>query len=797
MKNLGAIALLAACLSLPANATNVSTADPTYPSSYEDIDAGPLRDQFNKIINDVDNLWAAIGPTFLEANQVLGALASGKAIPVSIPSCSGPTNALTWGAGAGFGCNDIQGGGGPAGTAPALTVLAGPLNGTPATATYRFLTGNDLPLPTTNSVGGVKSIAPIAHQFLTGISTSGSPLLGTPVFSDISGTISPSQIPTPTAGTLGGTQSIAAVAHNFLTSISTQGVPTQAQPAFSDISGNISVSQMASGANASASTFWRGDGAWVPIIGGSNPVAGATAEYPLNEGAGTVVHDISGNGNTAALSSIAPAWTAFGLRFNYNQPTGLNQYVQTPVTSWKTLIINECAPIYALDNSQVLTLAYTFGGKAGQINLSTGLPSILWIMGALYPGIANASSTVTGVMSPTSLCSNIAWVLDTNDHIYIDGNEGSYYSHGSSASNVTIAGGWPLGSLGPGSSASQTFSGHINYAIFYPTALSRTQINQVDSYINGQVYARADYPGNTSVSTSVNSNIICVGDSLSSALAGAPWCNSIYVSTNNAYTFLPAYTGGDAAHFQLAEIAQRVKPQIAVNGAKNYCNLWLGVNDLASGWTAAQTWAALQTIGAEMKRDGCLPIVTTMMSRLGWDSSKNALDALIRANWQNVFVGLNDLAAIPTLGADGASTNPVASCFNDGTHLKNSGVCYNGLAGYPTVGWNLGRLINVLDGTNKENPTATASNAYVEAVADNYVVQTPTASATNQLPECTGLTGTKRSIVNGSGSFAITVNTSAGQTITGSNIIAANAAAEFTCELISPSAAGNYWLRTQ
>ena len=46
-----------------------------------------------------------------------------------------------------------------------------------------------LPMPSANSIGGVESFAPIAHQFMTGISTSGVPLLGTPAFSDLSGVI--------------------------------------------------------------------------------------------------------------------------------------------------------------------------------------------------------------------------------------------------------------------------------------------------------------------------------------------------------------------------------------------------------------------------------------------------------------------------------------------------------------------------------------------------------------------------------------------------------------------------------
>ncbi len=58
------------------------------------------------------------------------------------------------------------------------------------------------------------------------------------------GTLPAAQLPNPSASTLGGVESIAAVAHNFLTSISTSGVPAAAQPAFTDISGTATAAQL-------------------------------------------------------------------------------------------------------------------------------------------------------------------------------------------------------------------------------------------------------------------------------------------------------------------------------------------------------------------------------------------------------------------------------------------------------------------------------------------------------------------------------------------------------------------------
>ncbi len=125
--------------------------------------------------------------------------------------------------------NTISTAGVPAATQPAFTDISGTIAAT------------QLPNPSASTLGGIESIAAVAHNFLTSISTSGVPAQAQPAFTDILGTIAAGQLPNPTSSALGGVESIAAVAHNFLTSISTSGVPAQAQPAFTDISGSATL----------------------------------------------------------------------------------------------------------------------------------------------------------------------------------------------------------------------------------------------------------------------------------------------------------------------------------------------------------------------------------------------------------------------------------------------------------------------------------------------------------------------------------------------------------------------------
>lgn len=103
----------------------------------------------------------------------------------------------------------IGGGGGP--VQAANKVYAGPTSGAPASPTFRSLVGADLPNPAATTLGGVKSLAAVSHQFLTSIGTDGTPTQAQPAFTDIAGSVAASQMPaltgdvTSSAGTVATT----------------------------------------------------------------------------------------------------------------------------------------------------------------------------------------------------------------------------------------------------------------------------------------------------------------------------------------------------------------------------------------------------------------------------------------------------------------------------------------------------------------------------------------------------------------------------------------------------------------
>lgn len=346
-----------------------------------------------------------------------------------------------------------------------------------------------LPNPSSSSLGGVQSAAPVSHQWINTISTSGIPGLSQPAFTDISGSVAASQLPNPGASTLGGVQSLASVSHNFLTQISTSGVVSQAQPAFSDISGSVAAAQLPLPGVASlggvfskavvSHNFLTGissvDGsvsqaqpAFSDISGSANLTSQVTGTLPVANGG-------TGIATTTAYGVLAAGTTATGAFQNVGVGTSgqvLTSNGAGSLATWQSLagtgtVTSVAASVPAflsISGSPVTTsgtLAISYSGTALPVanggTGSTTLSSNTVLLGNGTSAVQTVAPSTSGnvLTSNGSTWVSSAPVSGTGTLVYGDGSDGDVTCSGGSTlsrdmyyHNLTISAGCALVSNG-------------------------------------------------------------------------------------------------------------------------------------------------------------------------------------------------------------------------------------------------------------------------------------------------------------------------------------------------------------
>jgi len=143
------------------------------------------------------------------------------------------------------------------------------------------------------------------------------------------GTLPAARLPFPDYTTIGGVLASSAITNQFLTRISSLGVPTAAQPAFSNLSSGISVTQMATGAGASATTFWRGDGTWnTPAGTGLTAATSAEVETATSNTVGITP------GRAVFSPYVAKAWVKWGVTTTINVSVGVSSITDNAAGNW-------------------------------------------------------------------------------------------------------------------------------------------------------------------------------------------------------------------------------------------------------------------------------------------------------------------------------------------------------------------------------------------------------------------------------------------------------------------------------
>ena len=528
--------------------------------------------------------------------------------------------------------------------------------------------------------------------------------------------------------------------------------------------------------------------------------AGVLADYQLNDGSGTTPVDASGNGNTGSFpgGSANPTWTQQGLAFN--AISGAGQYFVTAGTqNAKSIMI-----VYTLANPtgnngpQPPYFDTLFGNAslAGldfySANQTYGYQPGLFVNGNEYTGM-DGSIIGTHVLVVVLGCSGCANPLD---QYYLDGTQ-----VGTNTGSPTFGKSNGVFDVGGAPTGYQTYmTGNIYRATFWSTQLSASDAAAASGLTKSLAQTRGVNFGFT-YSPTITPQAVFTGDSLTNGEGVTPFEN--FLSTNVTYNINNYGIGNITAGQNMSLLNYRERQTYAPNARSNISFIWNGTNDIAThGETAAQTVNYILSECQLMHSFGYRTIVATAISRANSGTSvdglvKNPINALLRAQALSACDVLADFAGNPLVGADGAYAN-TTYYQSDTTHLTQPGQ-QNVIAPMAS------HAIDQATGSTPANcdPNVVTAATYTSAAADGCkVFNTASNSITDTLPSAVGYTNRviRRCNNSLSGSNTLTI---AGPSDNPFNAIAGtttvtvpnNTCKDFKGTLISPTAAGEYWLQ--
>lgn len=381
------------------------------------------------------------------------------------------------------------------------------------------------------------------------------------------------------------------------------------------------------GATAGTARYLREDGTWsVPsgstgsgqsggsgLPSGAAPIAGAAADYDFLQGSGSVLTDISGNGNNGALGSgaAAPQWIPNGLSF-----TALTQSVSLPASlngsqGWIfSVYINPLTQVALPANQYPMLLASTLGPFG--LNL---LYQDLGLQGSAFSPSSYSGGKVQSACSTLVAGFHVfGYILGVSgtstDHFYIDGNEctrGGGTSGGSQTSGNLVLGSSPSGSFnGSG------FYGTMYRALAFP-ALNAAQMKLYSQQLTSDAASRG-VPLVPALAPQPAPSLFAIGDSITFGVGvTTPWPSLLNLTNQQPYVINNyGIPGAKIAEISGSE-ASRVGPQCGGSGPM-VATVFAGINDLASFETPLQTMGFMSSEIATLKAAGCRVFVATMLS---------------------------------------------------------------------------------------------------------------------------------------------------------------------------------------
>lgn len=547
------------------------------------------------------------------------------------------------------------------------------------------------------------------------------------------------------------------------------------------------------------------------------PVAitrGLAAEYLFP--ASNPMLDVSGNGNNGILPGGVnnPTATAQGLQFGASTP----QYFSLPINTGVTYVATLCMTLANAANTsktspnpisngyQITTLAESSSSAGIQLNLFGN--NAFTTPGAWTPGMGGANTNPALYKLTTSPnlvggCHVFTWIAGTNptlDRMFIDNNEVSYSTQGSSGAFVgqgtIFIGGAPGGAL-----TNANFYGVIKNLFVYTTVLTDDEVGAMVNSLKTTI--PTIYPNTSQVN-----QLVCPGDSIT-------WGQGVTNPFCSATSFTPTETVnitnlGVPGRYMAAIDARaqaEVYPYYSISAGHNTATVFACTNDFAlGGRTVAQCYTDTVADAKALRVMGFKVILVAMLSRTStspaFDTTfKDPLDLLLNANWSQFADGYIS-PTDPNGWADGASAGtigtPATVCPGATTFFQD---CIHPVQTFQTtLGTYLTNAYNKLWGSTATAYNITNAATYTLLPADSYL--RVTVNSTLTLPSCTGESGTWTIKVNPS--ITVTIKTaSSAQTIDGTDysvsgkITGTNSTNVFLVVPSSPTTATCTWTQVQ
>jgi lysophospholipase L1-like esterase len=505
---------------------------------------------------------------------------------------------------------------------------------------------------------------------------------------------------------------------------------------------------------------------------------------------GTVLHDISGNGNDGTFAAVGPSWTGTGLYFGAS-PDAAGVNLPASLNSDTTFCVVANLPVDPglfthFKGFASFLVGTTFNGGGG----------VAW---TLNDEAIDASSVQTFQQNGTGEMNGVegelgthSWCLiqgltsnGTQDRAFLDGVENTYRNWGVTG-GLQTTGNYTLGAanISPGFFG---FPGTMYALVGYPAQLDATQIQQISSSLLQSVGERGVQIAPVTAKDG-GPYLTALGDSITGGYgAAAGW--PAYLSLTPSLTIINNGVFNLESPGALANVLWRDAPNCYSYNGRSIATIAIGINDPQIGYSPQQTMNSILDLAAIDSQAGCRVLVATLTSSASNNTFKNVLNPLIRANAAQGGYTVVDFGEDTFMGCDSCYTNP--TYFNSDRIHPNT-------TGQQELGAVASNAINSALGNTAANPTVVSANTYSMVSGDNFLTMIPTAEATVTLPSCTAATGLVYTVTNASaGAFPIVMSGQPSEAITGDGTIAQNVTGKFQAELISQTTGGCGWLRIQ